>query len=89
MIIHLESGTCESGQNLASLNKIAAQCFQWKKYLSKEWRDELYAGETVYREQGGNPFKCPRCEVPFPLLSSLFQHVWSPACGQGRNGGCD
>lgn len=87
MIIHLEAGTCNSGTNLVRLNKLAAQCFQWKKYLLKDWRVELLNGETTYREGGEEPFMCPRCEVEFGLLSGLFQHVWSSACMQGKNGG--
>jgi hypothetical protein len=73
MIIHLESGTCESGESLASLNRLAAQCFQWKKYILKEYRDELSASDTGYREQGGEPFKCPRCEKEFPLLMMMMK----------------
>ena len=87
MIIHLESGICQSGVNLPFLNRLAAQCFQWKMYLSKEYRNELLAGDTGYREVSAQPFKCPRCEEAFPLLSSMFQHIWSPACGQGQRGG--
>lgn len=87
MLIHLEAGTCDSKVDLVHLNKLAAKCYQWKKYLLKDWRAELLNGEKGYRERDEEPFKCPRCEVEFPKLSSLFQHVWSTSCEQGRNGG--
>lgn len=63
-------------------------CFQWKKYLEKPFREDLLAGDDSYRQDPGElPFKCPCCQVAFPLLSSLFMHIWSPSCGQGMNGG--
>ncbi|OCK73621.1 hypothetical protein K432DRAFT_277697, partial [Lepidopterella palustris CBS 459.81] len=33
MIIHLESGTCASGIDILDLNKSAAMCYQWQKFL--------------------------------------------------------
>ncbi|WPB08218.1 uncharacterized protein RHO25_012883 [Cercospora beticola] len=85
MVIHLESGTCESGVNLPFLNRLAAQCFQWKKYLSKEYRNELLAGDTGYREVSAQPFKCPRCEEAFPLLSTYLE----PGLWAGAERRCD
>ncbi|EME39222.1 hypothetical protein DOTSEDRAFT_159406 [Dothistroma septosporum NZE10] len=89
VLIHLEAGTCSSGTNLRSLNRLAAMCYQWKKYVAKEFRQQLLERDVAYRVWGEGPFKCPRCGEEFPLLSSLAMHVWSPTpqCGQGMNGG--
>jgi hypothetical protein len=84
MIIHLESGTCESEIDILDLNQSAAQCFQWKAYLDEKFRSELLNrrdlrsdyDETVY------PFHCPECDTVFTKLSGLFQHVYSKACKQ-------
>jgi uncharacterized C2H2 Zn-finger protein len=89
MIIHLESGACESGFDIIDLNESAAMCFQWKAYLDEEYRDELLDrselqhmySETVY------PFRCPDCDTVFTKLSGLFQHVDSKACRQTLYGG--
>jgi hypothetical protein len=85
MIIHLESGTCESEIDIIDLNESAAQCFQWKAYLDEGFRDGLLDrrdlrsnyNDTVY------PFHCPECGTVFTKLSGLFQHVYSKACNQG------
>lgn len=89
MLIHLESGTCASGVNLVYLNSVAATCFHWKKYVKKDFRVRLLNGDGTYRSEkdGGKPFVCPTCGEEFPLLSSLFAHVWSSSCKQSRNGG--
>ncbi|KAF2168916.1 hypothetical protein M409DRAFT_20928 [Zasmidium cellare ATCC 36951] len=88
MIIHLEGKGCPSGISIEELNRSAAMCFQWKKYLDKPFRQSLLAGDDSYRSDPEHrPFKCPRCEECFPLLSSMFMHIWSPSCGQGLNGG--
>ncbi|KAF2729121.1 hypothetical protein EJ04DRAFT_502886 [Polyplosphaeria fusca] len=84
MIIHLEWGTCVSGINALDLNKSAAICFQWRKWIDKIYRQDLLQ-HTPF-EPGVYPFKCPTCEAPLPKLSSLFMHVASPACSQGENG---
>ena len=89
MIIHLESGACDSEIDMIDLNESAAMCFQWKAYLVEEYRDELLScrdlsieySETVY------PFKCPECDIVFTRLSGLFQHVYSKACNQDLNKG--
>lgn len=87
MLIHLESGICASGIDLAEINRYAAQCYQWKKYLGKEFRLQLLAGNTKYREESSNePFQCPTCDRSYPKLSSLFNHIWTPSCDQGLFG---
>ncbi|KAF2022484.1 hypothetical protein EK21DRAFT_83284, partial [Setomelanomma holmii] len=68
MILHLESGTCDSEIDIYDLNESAAMCYQWKAYLDGD--------EPVF------PFRCPECEVGFTKLSGLFQHVYSKACNQ-------
>ena len=85
MIIHLESGTCDSKINYIDLNESAATCYQWKAYLDEDYRYDLLDrcdlqwkySETVY------PFRCPECDTGFTKLSGLFQHVYSKACIQG------
>ncbi|KAF2279961.1 uncharacterized protein EI97DRAFT_369153, partial [Westerdykella ornata] len=89
MMIHLESGACESGIDIIDLNQAAAACYQWKKYLFKEYR--IYQ-QTRNEFAGGfdikaHPYFCPTCDTTFPKLSSLFQHVESPACDQRLNQG--
>jgi len=89
MIIHLESGACESEIDRIDLNESAATCFQWKAYLDEEYRNDLLNrcdlqseySETVY------PFNCPECGTVFTKLSGLFQHVYSKACSQYLHGG--
>jgi uncharacterized C2H2 Zn-finger protein len=89
MIIHLESGACDSEIDMIDLNESAAMCFQWKAYLVEEYRDKLLScrdlsyeySETVY------PFKCPECDTVFTRLSGLFQHAYSKACSQDLNKG--
>lgn len=85
MIIHLESGACESEMDMIDLNESAAICFQWKAYIDEDYRDDLLDrcdlqseySEPVY------PFRCPECDTCFTKLSGLFQHVYSKACNQG------
>ena|SRR5437762_12493355 len=84
MIIHLESGTCDSGVDILDLNESAAMCYQWRHYVDEEYRDDMLGGcdlpteydDTVY------PFKCPTCETVFSKLSGLFQHIGSQSCEQ-------
>lgn len=84
MILHLESGACNSEIDKIDLNESAATCFQWKGYVVEGYRDKLLGrrdlpfdyGEVVY------PFKCPECNTVFTKLSGLFQHVYSKACDQ-------
>ncbi|KXS95965.1 hypothetical protein AC578_8109 [Pseudocercospora eumusae] len=83
MIIHLEAGNCVSGIDICRVNRLAAWCFQWKKYISKDFYPQLLNEDTAYREDPANhPFRCPTCESTFPLVSSLFMHVHSPSCDQ-------
>jgi predicted RNA-binding Zn-ribbon protein involved in translation (DUF1610 family) len=89
MILHAESGFCDSGIDIFDLNESAAECYQWRKYINDEYRDDLFNrcdleyeyGETVY------PFKCPACGNVFTRLSGLFQHVASKACQQSMDKG--
>ncbi len=89
MIIHLESGSCDSGFDIVDLNESAAECYQWRQYIDEEYRDDMLNccdleyeyGETVY------PFKCPTCNTIFSKLSGLFQHVASQACEQSLKSG--
>ena len=89
MIIHLESGACESGIDIIDLNESAAKCYQWKAYLAEEYREELLHRCDLSIEYGISvyPFKCPECDTVFTKLSGLFQHVYSKACDQSLHSG--
>jgi hypothetical protein len=64
MIIHLESGTCNSEINLFNLNESSAMCFQWKAYIDEDYRDELLHREDVQSKYtAAYPFRCPKCRI--------------------------
>ena len=68
MLIHLESGVCESGANRDQLDSLAYSCYE-SEYYSNGW--------CFYHK-----YKCPDCQKTFRYLSGLFQHVESNACDQ-------
>ena len=78
MLIHLESGNCESGATEDELDNMARECYQSRKYINDGHED----GEWLYR--------CPSCEVEFSKLSALYQHAEDvPPCSYPINGhGC-
>lgn len=84
MILHLESGACPSNINTQELNKIAAQCLQWQKYIDGYYREAMLVGRDLdeYYSYQTLPFECPECGTGFPNLSSLFQHASSRTCEQ-------
>jgi hypothetical protein len=89
MILHLEAATRDSQIFILDINESAAMCFQWLKFIVHTTlhkallrRMDLYRGEPKIM-----CFKCPTCAAKSPLLSSLFMHVESPACGQGLEEG--
>lgn len=89
MIIHLESGTCASGIDILDLNKSAAMCYQWRKFLAEEYRNDMLSccdleEEYYYKVY---PFMCPECDTSFSKLSGLFQHAGSGSCEQRLNSG--
>lgn len=89
MIIHLESGSCQSGIDIVDLNESAAMCFQWRAYLDEDYRDDLLDREDVQSEYNEPvyPFRCSECDVVFKKLSGLFQHVYSTSCSADLNKG--
>ncbi|KAL2003491.1 hypothetical protein VTN02DRAFT_3700 [Thermoascus thermophilus] len=67
MLIHLESGNCDSGTDCNEINDLAVTCFQHKKY-STDIADYY-------------PYFCPCCSRQFRLLSGLYQHAeTTPGC---------
>ncbi|ERF77060.1 hypothetical protein EPUS_06278 [Endocarpon pusillum Z07020] len=72
MLIHLESGKCDSGVNCDRLDSIAYRCYQ-SRYYTNGW-NEYYQ------------YKCPDCQTKFRYISALFQHAESDACNQRCNG---
>ncbi|KAF2706046.1 hypothetical protein K504DRAFT_484348 [Pleomassaria siparia CBS 279.74] len=89
MIIHLESGACESGIDKQDLYNTAANSYSWPHFIDEEYHDHLlgYTNLENYFFNEVYPFKCPTCDDSFSKLSSLFQHVESPRCGQTLNHG--
>lgn len=82
MIIHLESGQCDSGVSRLELNRTAARCYQWKHFVFREYRDDLLAendGFDIYHT-GCRAFECPSCITSFTRLSGMFQHIESDSC---------
>ncbi|KAJ6125975.1 hypothetical protein N7471_010468 [Penicillium samsonianum] len=63
MVIHLESGNCESEVTEDEIDDIAHDCFQSRKYID----DDI--------EGGGWNYACPSCSKDFSKLSALYQHA--------------
>lgn len=84
MLLHLEQW-CLYGVMEQRLNQSAARMYQWNKFIKKDMRRELLDGKGI--EKGSDPFQCPTCKNEFVSLSALFQHIWSTACEQSKNGG--
>ncbi len=84
MIVHLESGECESGLNKFNLHESAAKCFDWEAYIHEDCRRALIDRHDFLTEYGDPvwPFKCSECGTAFSELSDLFLHVDSEACNQ-------
>ncbi|KAL1969863.1 hypothetical protein VTN77DRAFT_7372 [Rasamsonia byssochlamydoides] len=61
MLVHLESGACESNIDADNMDELAFECYQSVNYATD--LDDDY------------PYFCPGCEVEFSTLSGLFQHV--------------
>ncbi|KAH7399473.1 hypothetical protein BKA66DRAFT_165403 [Pyrenochaeta sp. MPI-SDFR-AT-0127] len=80
MIIHLEAGTCNSGIDALDLNKSAAICYQWRKWIAKDCRSDLK--RYMRFKSGVLPFRCPVCKASLPKLSSLFNHIATSSCAQ-------
>ena len=82
MILHLESGACDSKIDIFDLNKSAAICYQWRAYLDEEYQHMLIDRRELSFEYNGTVyfFKCPECNNVFTKVSGLFQHVYSRAC---------
>lgn len=88
-IIHLEYGTCDSGVDHLDLNATAAECRMWSHFIDEDYREDMLDSndlQDIYSDKV-YPYKCPTCDAAMPKLSSLFQHVESPACGQTLNEG--
>lgn len=64
MLIHLESGACDSGISEEDVDDLALECFQSRKYMQQV---EDGDGEWIY--------KCSNCETQFLRLSGLYQHT--------------
>jgi len=88
MVIHLETGNCDSGVDIIDINESAAMCYQWRSYLDEDYRDEMLQCVDLKEEYAGTvyPFECAQCEASFPKLSALFQHVESSSCEQDLDG---
>lgn len=75
MLIHLESGACHSGVVEETIDDLAKECYQSRKY--------------IVETDGGWHYECPDCERQFWKLSALYQHVEDvPACSYLATGDC-
>lgn len=72
MMIHLESGTCESGVQQHDIDTWAFECSQ-RHHYTNAWNDD-------------HKYRCPECNSDMPKVSAMFQHVESPACGADYQG---
>lgn len=68
MVLHLESGNCESGTELHDINTWVFDDFGCRQYTN-QWTD-------YYQ------FCCPTCSNTFRYISGLMQHIESNACDQ-------
>lgn len=71
MLLHLETGHCNSGVDDETVSSLAWRCYQSKHYTSY---DDEY------------DFKCPTCDTPFAAMSRLIQHAESDACDEELEG---
>jgi hypothetical protein len=74
------------------LNKLAAECRRWPSFMDEEHHDELFEKGYIDDESTDDdgyvyPYMCPTCDAAMPKLSSLFQHIESPRCGQTLDDG--
>lgn len=83
MMIHLESGSCESGIDAQEINRLAARCYQWKKYIVPNYRVWMLNG--MDRQVREYCYQCPDtdCNVRFKTLSGLLQHAETDRCNEG------
>lgn len=66
ILIHLESRTCPSRVTSAQI---------------EEWAFEHYESDSYTNNRFGyNKYRCPECDMNFPKVSALLQHVESAAC---------
>lgn len=78
MLIHLESGNCQSGTDKERIDDLFCEWDQgWKYKLDDD-------------EGEGLIFLCPECDKDFPRLSALYQHAEDvPRCSYlTEEGGC-
>lgn len=69
MVLHLEySGQCDSQSDLDIVERIARQCYAYKKYRNNDDNSDCF------------PFECPCCGVVFKHMSGLLQHAESERC---------
>ncbi|KAJ9632914.1 hypothetical protein H2204_007482 [Knufia peltigerae] len=68
ILIHLESRTCRSRVTPAHIE-------QWAF-------DSWNSGSYTNHRSSHNKYRCPECDMNFPKVSALLQHVESPACNE-------
>ena len=81
MMIHLESGNCTT--DIASLDVLAQECYQSKKYVVPEYRYWLSRGtrlddrakvwESLYEG-----YECSRCDKYSESKADIMRHTQSP-----------
>ncbi|KAI1086056.1 hypothetical protein F5B19DRAFT_487766 [Rostrohypoxylon terebratum] len=66
MMLHLETGNCESGTDEDYMTRMAFKCSESGKYICCDKPDFN--------------FKCPTCDTPFSFISGVLQHIKSDYC---------
>ena len=89
MILHLETGSCQSDLTSQGLNKMVVRCYEACNYINEKFRTDKRAGEDLRASYTDMvmPFQCPKCNRGFRALSGLLQHSSSQKCSQTLDSG--
>lgn len=68
MVLHLETGACESGVDREEVQQLAFDCWDLDGYICDDDDDPNY------------DFVCATCDVPYRFISGMLQHAESEAC---------
>lgn len=89
MILHLETGSCQSDLTSQGLNRIVVRCYKARNYINGKFRTDMQDGEDLRALYADTvmPFPCPKCNRGFRALSGLLQHSSSQKCSQTLDSG--
>ena len=81
--LHLESGSCTSGINREKINQYCREVDSSHVFTNKQigWYDEVSKTNKIASQASwdGSSYRCYFCDKGFKKLSSLNQHLASPA----------